>query len=213
MRNAWSVFSRLIRETSKLAECPENVPEEQVGIFVNGSSRVGAVELEPEENSDTDDLLVEEIDDHVRVAEVGPVAVNEEQTFEEAELTHRVIRGIDGLKSFFSGYSYSDIGCLNHRDVVRSISDRETHRTETILDETNDESFLKRRGTAADDSFAASCEFEEEIFGVKFTESVTKGGSIDNESVTSRSLSVIISDNVRDSRGTSCGSSKTVRAM
>ena len=43
-------------------QCPEDVPKQDIGVFVNGSSGESAVELVEEQNTDTDNFLVEEVD-------------------------------------------------------------------------------------------------------------------------------------------------------
>jgi hypothetical protein len=188
------------REKERRTESPKDVPEKKVGVLINGRRRVTTVELEEEQYSDTDDLLVEEVDDHVRVAHVGPVAVNEQQPLEEAELAHCVVGGVDGLKTFFTGDSDSDVCGLDHRDVVGAVADGEAHRTESFLDEANDEGFLKGRGTATDDGAAASGEFEEDLLGKRLLKGVAKGRTVNDETVASRTLTVVVADDVGNAR-------------
>lgn len=76
-------------------QCPEYVPEENVGVFVNDCRRETTIELVEEQDADTDDLLVEEIDTegkllinskaasfsnshHTGVAHIGPMSMHKE---------------------------------------------------------------------------------------------------------------------------------------
>jgi hypothetical protein len=94
---------------------------------------------------------------------------------EEAHLSDSVIRRVDGLKTFLSRDADSDIGRLDHRDVVGSVSDGEGHDAKVVLDEVDNLSFLERRDSAADDGVAAGGELEEEVFGPGFGEGLRRG--------------------------------------
>lgn len=58
------------------------------------------------------------------------------------------------MKTFFSGNTNSDVGSLDHTDIVGTISDSETHDSKVVLDQANDLSLLQGRDSAADDGVA-----------------------------------------------------------
>ena len=74
--------------------------------------------------------------------------MNQQKLLQKPKLTNRYIRRSRRLQSFDSGDSDSDVRGLDHRDVVRSISDCEEDRFEVLLDELYDERFLERRDSA-----------------------------------------------------------------
>lgn len=133
------------------------------------------------------------------------MAVHEQQPLEEAELAHRVVARVDRLKSFFSCDADADIGGLDHRDVVGAVTDSEAHGSETVLDKADDEGLLERRGTAADDGAAPSRELEEDLLGVLLLEGVAEGGTVNDETVATGALTIVVADDVRDARDAGCG--------
>lgn len=64
--------------------------------------------------------------------------VNEEQATEEAELSNRIVRRVDSLETFFTSYTDTDIGSLNHRDIIGAITNCQAHGAETFLDKFDD---------------------------------------------------------------------------
>ena len=87
-----------------------------VGFSLGSTPR--AVDLEPEQDSDNDDVLVEEITDpslkvsdvgqpavnyrHISVAVIGPVTVHKEQSCDVAKLSERSTAGTSGFTSSFN---------------------------------------------------------------------------------------------------------------
>jgi hypothetical protein len=78
---------------------------------------------------------------------ITPSTVDEKKLFKVSELTDRDIGGSRGLKTFYSRDSDSDMCCLDHTDIVRSISDCEENCFQVLLDELDNESFLEWRYT------------------------------------------------------------------
>jgi hypothetical protein len=96
--------------------------------------------------------------------------MDEEQPREEPKLSDSVIGRIDGLKTFLSRDTDTDIGGLDHRDVVCAVSNGESHDAKVVLDEVDDLGLLERGDSAADDGVATGGELEEEVFRPGFGE-------------------------------------------
>ena len=78
--------------------------------------------------------LVEEVGMHVRDTLVRPPTVDEQQLREETELAKRVVCRHRCLRTFMSKETTADVRLLNHRHVVRAVTDRESHSIPTFLD-------------------------------------------------------------------------------
>jgi hypothetical protein len=52
---------------------------------------------------------------------------------------------------------------LDHANVIGTIADGESHDTQTVLDEPDDQCLLKRRYSAADNAFALDGEGQEKV--------------------------------------------------
>lgn len=94
-------------DTQHRNERPENIVEEQEGVLVDlyplsastleedgeahGWRGQKSVKLEPEQDTDTNDFLLEEVDDHVRVSVVGKMSMDEQQPLEVTELSDGVV--------------------------------------------------------------------------------------------------------------------------
>ena len=78
-------------------------------------------------------------------------------------LRNRIIRRVDGLQTFLTRDTNTDIRSLDHTDVVGAVTNSECHRTETVLDEPDDESLLQWGHTTADDAAALRREAEQQL--------------------------------------------------
>lgn len=76
--------------------------------------------------------------------------------------------------------STPDICFLNHRHIVRSVSDRQRHRVPALLHELDGQCFLGGRNTATDDSFALCAEVEEERLEFS-VQGVAEGVPVDDD--------------------------------
>lgn len=79
------------------------------------------------------------------------MTVYEEKSSEEPELRDGVIGRIDGLKTFFTRDTHSDVCGLNHADVVSTVTDSKGHDTEVVFDKSNNLRFLQWRDSATND--------------------------------------------------------------
>jgi hypothetical protein len=68
--------------------------------------------------------------------------MNEHQPTQKPELSNCIIRTHHSLPSFLARNPHTDMSLLNHRNVIRTIPDRERHHVQPILDHSHDESFL-----------------------------------------------------------------------
>ena len=93
-----------------------------------------AVDLEPPKNTDTDDILVEEVRDHVAIAVVRPVAMDQQQALKEAELRDGVVGRVNSLETFLARDTNADVRGLDHADIVGTITNGKGHRIPSFLD-------------------------------------------------------------------------------
>lgn len=88
--------------------------------------------------------------------------MDQQQPLQEPELGNRIIRGVDSLETLFARNTNAHVSglqdrqnqrvvasveargsqYLNHANVIGTVSDSESHGTQTILDESDDESLL-----------------------------------------------------------------------
>ena len=54
-------------------------------------------------------VFVEEVFEELAHSDVGPAAVDEQETLEKAELGDGKVRGHDGLQTLLTGYTHSDV--------------------------------------------------------------------------------------------------------
>ena len=166
---------RVFESTAKLSEAehPEGNP--------NSLGRTPTtVDLIPPQHANTDDILVEEVDDpeesvsepipyeclpvdsHIPIPRIRPVTMHEQQTLEEAELRNRIVGRVDSLQALLAGDAHTNVCGLNHGHVVGAIADCKRHGVQPVLDHLDHERFLQRRDATADDAFALHGQAQEE---------------------------------------------------
>ena len=82
------------------------------------------------------------------------MAVNEEEASQKPELSDGVIGRVDGLKTFFTGDPDTDVGGLNHADIVGPVANCKAHDGKVVFDEANDLSLLQGRYSTTDNGGA-----------------------------------------------------------
>lgn len=84
-----------------------------------------------------------------------------------------VVGRVNSLQTLLSRDSDSNVGSLDHRDVVGTVTDGKRHDAEVVLDEVDDLGFLQRRDSAADDRVAASRQLKQQILRPLLREGLT----------------------------------------
>lgn len=82
-----------------------------------------------------------------------------------AYLSDSIVRRVDCLQTLLARDTNSDVGSLDHTDIICSITDRQTQGAKIIFDQSNDLSLLQRRYSAADDSVTLCRQVQEKFFG------------------------------------------------
>ena len=72
------------------------------------------------------------------------------QSCQESELSNGIVCTHDGLSTFFTSDTDTDVSLLNHSNVVGTVTNRQCHDLEAILDHANHGGFLGRRHTTAE---------------------------------------------------------------
>lgn len=67
-------------------------------------------------------VLIENVNDQVRVSSIGFSPMGEEEIFQESELSNSVIAGSSSLLSFKSANTYAYMRSSNHINIIGSIS-------------------------------------------------------------------------------------------
>lgn len=125
------------------------------------------------------EVFVEEVAQEFGHAQVGPPAVDKEQSFQVSELGDAVIRGENSLSVFFNGkksassfslkqkkrlvwidlHSFltananSNVSRFNHGDVISAITDRQRHSFFVFLHQIDDHGFLEWSHSATNHCF------------------------------------------------------------
>lgn len=115
--------ARVEDEADCLREGEGAVPHcEDEGIPEGHAGKFGEEDVVENLDGGDEHRFVEGVEDDVRRAHVGGVAVNEEKRGEILEVDDGEIGGARGLLSFASLNTNSDLGFLNHRNVVATVS-------------------------------------------------------------------------------------------
>ena len=92
------------------------------------------------------------------------MSVNKQQAFQESELRNRVVRRVDRLHTFLSGYTDANVRRLDHANVVRAVTNRERHGIEAVPDEVDHQCLLFRGHTATHDTLTQHCKTKKQVF-------------------------------------------------
>lgn len=93
-------------------------------------------------------IFVEKIQHHFGQTIVAPMSVHQKKRFQILEPRECEIGRHDGLHSLLTGYSYTNVGGLNHRNVVGAVAYGQRPHFQFFFHHFHDESFLKGRRTA-----------------------------------------------------------------
>lgn len=69
------------------------------------------------------------------------------QSCQEAELSNGIIGTHDGLATFFTSDTHTDVGLLDHSNIIGTITDGKGHDFKTVLDHADDSCLLRGRYT------------------------------------------------------------------
>lgn len=92
-------------------------------------------------------VLVERVENDSTDTRVTPCAVDQQKLSEESELGDRNVGGSSSLKTFHTANTNTDMGGLNHRHIVGTITNGEKQGLEVTLDKLDDQSLLQWRDT------------------------------------------------------------------
>eukprot|EP00047_Mylnosiga_fluctuans_P014814 m.41369 g.41369 ORF g.41369 m.41369 type:complete len:493 (-) comp5665_c0_seq2:2098-3576(-) len=138
------------------------VERDEDGV-VHRLRRVRAEEGEPEVDEREGEILVEEVAQEAAQAEVRPAAVHQQQALEEPELGDREVRSEDCLTALEARDADTDMGRLDHADVVGAITDCKRDCMLAVLDQLDDLRLLKGRHAAAHHGRATRRDADEHI--------------------------------------------------
>jgi hypothetical protein len=129
-----SVELRIVEEsTFVMFPVKDGIPHNRQGRktnIVEGVEHIGVdnharEETHPPVHPDGNDvkhILVEHIRNQVSVTSVGLAAMAEQQVFEEAELSNRVIGGTGSLGALKTSNTNSNVGSINHVNIVSTVA-------------------------------------------------------------------------------------------
>ena len=139
----------------------EEVEASHDGVLVNRLARPGVLKAKPKDHGDEGNVLVEREEDELGEAEVAVTAMDCQKAPEALELWKGVIAGAGGLGALLADDAHSDVGHLDHADIVGPISHTEADLFALLLDELDHKGFLKWGDTAAEYSGARLSQGEE----------------------------------------------------
>jgi len=101
----------------------DQAEENEVQVIDGRLVGICAKVLEPVEDHDKEAVAVKEVNDEDGDSVIGPVSVNQEEVTKESKLANSKVARHGCLPSFLPDDPYSNVGGLNHSDVVGSVSD------------------------------------------------------------------------------------------
>lgn len=119
-----------------------DVIETQRPTLENNLPTEAVLETVPELRHEEGDVLIEGVEDNFGNALVRPSAVYEEEFAKISELSDGDIGGAGGLETFDTGDADTDVGSLNHGDVVCTVTDGEQDGFEMAFHELDDQRLL-----------------------------------------------------------------------
>lgn len=117
-------------------------------------SREAAEERKPKVAEREGKVLVEKVAQEFGHAQVGPAAVDQQQPLQVAKLGNTVIGSEHRLQTFLATDADADVGRLDHRHVVGTITDGQRNGLFVLFYQVDDHGLLQRRHPAANHSFA-----------------------------------------------------------
>ena len=131
-----------------------DVVERDVERVEDGLPREPVHEGEKELREGENDVLVEEVEDHLRDPDVAPPSVHEHEPPQRLELRQRVVTRLHGAHSLLPVETDPDVRLLDHVHVIGSVPDSQRDLPEPVLHQLHDQRLLHRRCATADDTLA-----------------------------------------------------------
>ena len=95
--------------------------------MVDHGTRENGLDAEIEDWCRLQDVLVEDIQRCERIPPVRLTAMDKQKILEELELADCIIRCFDSLLAFETTYSDSDMRCIDHIDIISTITNSQGH--------------------------------------------------------------------------------------
>ena len=92
-------------------------------------------------------ILVKRIKDDLADTLVAPSSMDKQQFAEESELANSNVCATRSLQTFHTADANADMGCLNHTNIICTVSDSEQDGFEVAFHELDNKSLLKGRDT------------------------------------------------------------------
>lgn len=110
---------------------------------------------------DPNAYLVKEVGDSLSHTSVIPTSVHKHEASKEAELPKCKVGRHNSLATLETSKTDTNIGILNHSDIVGAITNRKGHDTKASLDHANNSRLLSGTDTAAKNRLAILAEEQE----------------------------------------------------
>ena len=111
----------------------ESVVESSVPGLVHDLQREAREEADAERGQHECDVLVHGVLDQHRQAVHAVASVHDEESFEDRELRDRVVCCLGGVGAFFATDADAYMRFLEHRDIIGTITDRESDHTTALF--------------------------------------------------------------------------------
>jgi hypothetical protein len=95
--------------------------------------------------------LVEEVGNTLGETAIGPATVNKHKSLKKTELTDCIVGRHDGLPAFFTSNTNTNVGFLDHGNIVGTITNGQRHDIKADLDKLDDGRLLRRAYSTAKD--------------------------------------------------------------
>lgn len=148
------LFFHILLETGRRdrhQSCKDHVPQRQKVFVIERPSRPGVQEAKPKLDRYQTDGLVKRKEDDLAHSQVRVPSMDREESLQVLELLETKVGGPSGLSTLHSLDTDTDMGSLDHGDVVGSITNRQGDLVQFFADQFDNQSLLKRGNTTADD--------------------------------------------------------------
>mmetsp|Transcript_30701 Transcript_30701/g.77026 ORF Transcript_30701/g.77026 Transcript_30701/m.77026 type:complete len:361 (+) Transcript_30701:278-1360(+) len=146
--------------------CKENIVATTKPRIEERLTRKVIIDGKPKRNKTNHKVFVEKVAHQKGDALVVPVAVHQEQTLQEAELTDRVVRAESSLHTFLAANTDTDLSSLNHGHVVGTVAHRQRDLAHLALHQLDHLPFLDGRSTCDHHRDTATCHLQKVEFYV-----------------------------------------------
>lgn len=97
-------------------------------------------------------ILVKRVKDDLTDTLVAPSSMDKQQFAEKPELANSNVCATCSLQTFHPAYANADMGCLNHTNIICTVSNSEQDGFEVAFHKLDNKSLLKGRDTARKNS-------------------------------------------------------------